>query len=188
MSDSRHSSYNATPADMQFAADYNAAERRAGPVDVLISDEQLAAEMHNDSGTLTLPSGATLGYSEKQPARTLQVGEGDPTGYLIETRLDALANQADYLLERLATVSDPATGGPRSGYETDHRNLVLRLHSVQRAAAYEKHITEARLRAQGGDERSGLSQLIAESAHQDRRTGDANARALDEMFGKVKII
>ena len=179
--------YHATADDMAFAAEYNA-QQKAAPASPELSAEHLIAEANNPSDTLTLPNGASLRIIRNEPAQTLRVGEADPHAYVTETKIEALQRQADFLIERLDGVTDPATGGPRAGYEAEHQRYVMQLHQVQRTAAYEQTVGESLRRARDNDPTQGVAQLRAEAEFQDRRSADRNARALDEMFGRVRIV
>ena len=151
----------------------------------MLSPEQLLADAANTSDTLSLPNGASIRVAKNDGPRTLQVGAEDPQAYITSQNVEALSRQAEFLVDRINALIDPTTGTTRRGFEQDREKLVLQLHAVQRSALYEQTVGEARRREAARSPHEGIAQMKAELEWQERRTQDATAKALDELFGPI---
>lgn len=173
----------ATAADQQLAAEFANRPTLVAPA---ICGDDLAAAALNSTGRVTIGNGATIDFSQKEPARSLTVGASDPARAVVETELEGMSRRAEFLLEQMEFMVDRETGQPHSHLIPEYNRLSQQLQSLQYSAAYQQHVALPALRAKANETR-GLEQLQREAAAQDERAQNAVSREFDSIFGRTVI-
>ena len=168
-----------TPADAQAAAAANASGTVA--IDPVLTADDLQAADTNSTRRVTIANGATIDVSDKEPAQGFVVGENDPDAYVVNSEIESMSRRADWIVEQMNLLTDPATGQPRTGYASEYNKLALQLQSLQYAAAYQNHYALNAMR----ERRAAHDSAHAES---EGRHQDAAVQALDRAFGGPVII
>ena len=125
-----------TPADAQAAA-ANVAKPAA--LDPLLTADDLQAADTNSTRRVTIANGATIDVADKEPAQGFVVGANDPDAYVVNAEIESMSRRADWIVEQMNLLTDPATGEPRMGYLGEYNKLALQLQSLQYSAAYQNH-------------------------------------------------